>query len=95
MLDLPQPLGPTTAAMLLGKLTVVGSTNDLNPARRMHLRRMLSQQPARTAPACNCARSTASAPRGYAAGRHPPPLLAVGRTAPGSRSCWPCAGPAP
>ncbi|MNP05535.1 hypothetical protein D3C76_974900 [compost metagenome] len=40
MLDLPQPLGPTTAAMLLGKLTVVGSTNDLNPARRMHFRRI-------------------------------------------------------
>src|SRR5476651_1271504 len=40
MLDLPQPLGPTTAAMLLGKLTVVGSTNDLNPASLMHLRRM-------------------------------------------------------
>src|SRR5690606_13039351 len=40
MLDLPQPLGPTTAAMLLGKLTVVGSTKDLKPARRMHFRRM-------------------------------------------------------
>jgi hypothetical protein len=37
---LPHPLGPTTAAMLLGKFTVVGSTNDLNPASLMHLRRM-------------------------------------------------------
>ncbi len=35
MLDLPQPLGPTTAAMLLGKLTVVGSTKDLKPASLM------------------------------------------------------------
>ena len=40
MLDFPQPLGPTTAAMLLGKLTVVGSTKDLNPASLMHLSRI-------------------------------------------------------
>ncbi len=40
MFDLPQPLGPTTADMLLGKLTVVGSTKDLNPASLMHLSRM-------------------------------------------------------
>jgi hypothetical protein len=40
MLDLPHPLGPTTAAMLLGKFTVVGSTKDLNPASLMHLRRI-------------------------------------------------------
>ncbi|RMS49372.1 hypothetical protein ALP64_204955 [Pseudomonas syringae pv. actinidiae] len=40
ILDLPHPLGPTTAAMLLGKFTVVGSTKDLNPASLMHFRRM-------------------------------------------------------
>ncbi len=40
MLDLPQPLGPTTAAMLLGKLTVVGSTKDLKPASLMLFRRI-------------------------------------------------------
>src|SRR5471030_1126713 len=39
ILDLPHPLGPTTAAMLLGKFTVVGSTKDLNPASLMHFRR--------------------------------------------------------
>src|SRR3546814_7337442 len=39
MFDSPQPLGPTTAAMLLGKFTVVGSTQDLNPASLMHLSR--------------------------------------------------------
>src|SRR5690554_1519642 len=39
MLDLPQPLGPTTAVILLGKLTVVGSTKDLKPAKRMHFSR--------------------------------------------------------
>src|SRR5690554_1512734 len=42
MLDLPQPFGPTTAVMLLGKLTVVGSTKDLKPARRIHFRRTRS-----------------------------------------------------
>src|SRR5262245_23119682 len=40
MFDLPQPLGPTTAAMLLGKLTVVGSTKDLKPASLMHFSRI-------------------------------------------------------
>ena len=40
MLDLPQPFGPTTAAMLLGKLTVVGSTKDLKPASLMLFSRM-------------------------------------------------------
>src|SRR5690606_39483071 len=37
MLDLPQPLGPTTAAMLLGKLTVVGSTKDLKDRKSTRL----------------------------------------------------------
>src|SRR5690606_31810819 len=40
MLDFPQPLGPTTADMLLGKWTVVGSTKDLKPASLMVFRRM-------------------------------------------------------
>jgi hypothetical protein len=31
-LDFPQPFGPTTPVKLLGKVTVVGSTNDLKPA---------------------------------------------------------------
>src|SRR5690625_7514042 len=35
MLDLPQPLGPTTALRLLGKATVEGSTTDLKPASLM------------------------------------------------------------
>src|SRR5690606_3622724 len=39
-LDLPQPLGPTIEHRLLGKLTVVGSTKDLNPASLMHLSRI-------------------------------------------------------
>src|SRR5690606_12344924 len=39
-LDLPHPLGPTTAHRLLGKCTVVGSTKDLNPASLVLLRRM-------------------------------------------------------
>jgi len=38
--DLPQPLGPTTATILLGKLTVVGSTKDLNPASFIDFRRI-------------------------------------------------------
>src|SRR5690554_3014686 len=40
MFDLPQPLGPTTAVILVGNGTVVGSTNDLNPASLMDFRRM-------------------------------------------------------
>lgn len=32
ILDLPQPLGPTTATNWLGKGIIVGSTKDLNPA---------------------------------------------------------------
>ena len=39
-LDLPQPLGPTMAVMLLSNGTVTGSTNDLKPASLMDLRRM-------------------------------------------------------
>src|SRR5687767_12872062 len=31
MLDLPQPFGPTTPVMLVGRCNVVGSTNDLKP----------------------------------------------------------------
>src|SRR6056297_1534395 len=40
MLDLPQPLGPTTAVMLEGKGTVVGSTKDLKPASLIDLSRI-------------------------------------------------------
>ena len=40
MLDFPQPLGPTTAHKLPGKLTLVGSTNDLKPANLMLFRRI-------------------------------------------------------
>ncbi len=39
-LDLPQPLGPTMPIRLLGKWTVVGSTNDLKPASFILVRRM-------------------------------------------------------
>lgn len=39
-LDFPQPLGPTTAHKLLGKITVVGSTNDLKPEIFIDLRRI-------------------------------------------------------
>src|SRR5687768_2464591 len=40
MLDLPQPFGPTTPVRLPGKLTAVGSTNDLNPANLILLSRI-------------------------------------------------------
>src|SRR5690606_11791775 len=40
MLDLPQPFGPTTPVMLVGRCSVVGSTNDLKPASLMVVRRM-------------------------------------------------------
>src|SRR5690242_21955618 len=40
MLDLPQPLGPTTPVMLVGRCNVVGSTNDLNPASLIVVRRI-------------------------------------------------------
>src|SRR5690606_22820940 len=40
MFDLPQPFGPTTPVMLVGKCRVVGSTNDLKPASLIVVRRM-------------------------------------------------------
>jgi hypothetical protein len=40
MLDLPQPFGPTTAAMFDGNATVVASTNDLNPDNFMDFNRI-------------------------------------------------------
>jgi hypothetical protein len=40
MLDLPQPLGPTTPVMLVGRCSVVGSTKDLKPASLIVVRRM-------------------------------------------------------
>jgi hypothetical protein len=39
MLDLPQPLGPTTPTNWPGNWKVVGSTKDLNPDNLMELRR--------------------------------------------------------
>ena len=40
MLDLPQPFGPTTPVMLVGRCRVVGSTKDLKPDSLMVDRRM-------------------------------------------------------
>src|SRR5687768_15689412 len=40
MLDLPQPFGPTTPVMLVGRCRVVGSTNDLKPESLIVERRM-------------------------------------------------------
>src|SRR5512143_331467 len=43
VLDLPQPLGPTTPVRLEGKSIWVGSTKDLNPASLILLRRMATE----------------------------------------------------
>src|SRR5688572_32183121 len=40
MLDLPQPFGPTTPVMLVGKCSTVGSTKDLKPESLIVERRM-------------------------------------------------------
>ena len=40
MFDLPQPFGPTTPVMLVGRCSTVGSTNDLKPDSLMVERRM-------------------------------------------------------
>ena len=40
MLDLPQPFGPTTPVMLVGRCSVVGSTKDLKPDSLIVDRRM-------------------------------------------------------
>src|SRR3546814_18429504 len=40
MLDLPQPFGPTTPVMLVGRCSVVGSTKDLKPDNLIVDRRM-------------------------------------------------------
>src|SRR5690606_41957904 len=45
MLDLPQPLGPTTPVMLVGRCNVVGSTKDLNPDSLNVDRRMRKSVP--------------------------------------------------
>ena len=39
MLDLPQPLGPTTPTSCPGNRKLVGSAKDLNPDNLMELRR--------------------------------------------------------
>src|SRR5215216_6020834 len=41
MFDLPQPFGPTTPVMLVGRCKVVGSTKDLKPDSLIVERRML------------------------------------------------------
>ena len=43
ILDLPQPFGPTTAHILLGRVTFVGSTNDLNPDSEIDFKRIEPQ----------------------------------------------------
>src|SRR5207253_3029348 len=93
MFDLPQPLGPTTAAMLLGKFTVVGSTKDLNPASLMHLSRTFRQPSTQTAPDRNCAGHKPRALRESAASHGPARRPAVARTGPGTRSSQPCVVP--
>jgi len=40
MLDFPQPFGPTTPVMLVGRCNVVGSTKDLKPDSLIVDRRM-------------------------------------------------------
>jgi hypothetical protein len=40
MLDLPQPFGPTTPVMFVGRCSTVGSTKDLKPASLIVVRRM-------------------------------------------------------
>src|SRR5450830_2104908 len=93
MFDLPQPLGPTTAAMLLGKFTVVGSTKDLNPASLMHLSRTLRRPPTQRSPARNCAGHRPTALGESAPGHGPARRRAVARTARGIRSWRPCVDP--
>src|SRR5208282_720265 len=44
-LDLPQPLGPTTAVIPGAKLIVVESRKDLKPSNSRLLRRMLPSPP--------------------------------------------------
>lgn len=45
MLDLPQPLGPTTPTMEDGKENVVGSTKDLNPESFTQFSRIYASSP--------------------------------------------------
>src|SRR5690606_36639176 len=56
MLDLPQPLGQTTPIRLLGKVTAVGSTKDLNPASSILLSRIAPRQWVENARASVCQR---------------------------------------
>ena len=45
MFDLPQPFGPTTPVMLVGRCSVVGSTKDLKPDSLIVDRRMRRSDP--------------------------------------------------
>src|SRR5690606_41511842 len=45
LLVLPQPFGPTTPVMLVGRCSTVGSTNDLKPDSLMVERRMRRDDP--------------------------------------------------
>src|SRR5688500_12235872 len=73
MLDLPQPLGPTTPVMLVGRCRVVGSTKDLKPDslivdRRMR-RRGTRLRPGRWL-ACACLGRKGSRDRRYVIDSH-------------------------
>src|SRR3989344_3651312 len=93
MFDLPQPLGPTTAAMLLGKFTVVGSTKDLNPANLMHFSRTLMRPSGQRSPDRNCAGHKRSALRGSVENHGRSLQQADVRTAPDTHSSRPCVAP--
>src|SRR5450755_4851479 len=44
ILDLPQPFGPTTPVMLVGRCSTVGSTKDLNPDSLIVVSRIVAQE---------------------------------------------------
>ena len=52
MLDLPQPLGPTTPTSWPGSRKLVGSAKDLKPESLMESRRTREEQPNQGGDAC-------------------------------------------
>jgi hypothetical protein len=87
MLDLPQPLGPTTPTSWPGTWKLVGSTKDLNPDNLMEVRRTLSTVLIKVGEKAAATLHTIKTRKNLAGGRHhniPPrhicdPMAVMGR----------------
>src|SRR5690606_40514455 len=82
MFDLPQPLGPTTPVMLVGRCRTVGSTKDLKPESLIVDRRMRRSGASGGARTGRGDGSEWESSRNAAPGPHPPQYTAGPRPGP-------------